>query len=54
MDAIDAIWEFDLESNNNGDDRHMGDVPMAKEIPSHLNEPNSLADHFARLKLGCT
>lgn len=34
MDAIHAIWEFDLELDNNDDDRHIEDVSMAKEIPT--------------------
>lgn len=54
MDAIHAIWEFDLELDNNDDDRHIEDVSMAKEIPSQANEPNILADHFTKLKLGFT
>lgn len=32
LEAIDAIRELDLESNN--DDRYMEDVPIAKEILS--------------------
>lgn len=48
LDVIDAIRESDLESDNDVH-WHMVDVPIAKEIASQLNEPDSLADHFAWL-----
>lgn len=46
LEAIDTSKESDLELD---DDRHMEVVPIDKEIPSQLNEFESLADHFARL-----
>lgn len=49
MDAIDAIRESNLESDNDEYDNHMEDVHMVEEIPSQSNECGCLVDHFACL-----
>lgn len=52
LDEIDTMKQLDLESNNDDDKRAMKDAPIFEEIPSQLNEPNSLANYFARLNTG--
>lgn len=47
-EAINAIWECGLESDND-DERHMVYLPIVDKIPSQLNKPKNLANHFARL-----
>lgn len=47
-EAITAIWECGLESDND-DERHMVYLSIVDEIPSQLNKPKNLANHFARL-----
>lgn len=48
LDAIDAIGDSNLESDNDDNEKHMENVPIAEKTPSKPNGPDNLADHFTR------